>query len=101
MACARSATCSFAKMLDTWLRTVLRPRNSFRAMVWLLAWAMRSRTYCSRSVSSGKASGGPCAFRAEKYSMTRRAMAGPKMASPEAMASMARAISAFSAALSR
>jgi hypothetical protein len=74
-------------MLETWLRTVFWLRTNWRAMASSLwPWAMRSRISRFRSVSSGKARGGPGTRGAEKYSMTRRAMAGPKMASPEATA---------------
>src|SRR5215475_14025331 len=39
MAWARSATCSLARMLDTWLRMVLGLRDS-RVAIAVLAWAL-------------------------------------------------------------
>ncbi len=103
MACARSATRSLAKMLETWLRTVFWLRRSLRAISGFVSClAMSARISCSRSVSSGKASGGALGRGpANYYCMRRLAIEGPKMASPLTTARIERRISAFRAPLSR
>ena len=60
MASVRSATWSFERMLETWLRTVLGLKTRRAAMSALdLRWAIRVRISYSRSISSGKNCAGP------------------------------------------
>lgn len=66
-------------MLDTWLRTVFGDRFSCRAISGFVRFRARwARISRSRSVSSGKvtARGGRA-----RYSVIRRAIAGPNRAS--------------------
>src|SRR5262249_49759333 len=100
MAWARSVTWSLARMLDTWLRTVLGLSDS-RVAIAVLArpWASRSRTWGSRLVSWGRGGGG--AGGAVKQASIRAAGWAAKMMPPLAAAWMAQRICSRLAPLSR
>jgi hypothetical protein len=93
MAWFRSPTCSLLKIAATWLATVFGAIDIRRAIsVLRTPAAMSSSTSRSRLVKPGNgvlwAGAG-----AETRPSTRRAIPGPKMASPAATAWMARTIS--------
>ena len=94
MAWARWATCSLAKMLLAWLRTVFTDRVRSRAISALSRpSAILPRISRSRSVRSGKAWADGRLRTWRKYVITRSAMPGPKITSPAPTASIARRIS--------
>ena len=85
MAWFRSATCSLVKIAAMWLATVFGAMDIRRAISALRTpAARRSSTSRSRLVKPGN--GVLWAADAETRSSTRRAMLGPKMASPAATA---------------
>lgn len=103
IACARSEMCSFAKMFEMWLLTVLPLMNRRDAICWLsIPDAIRSRTARSRSVRDGNGrTDQPCPSACWKKLVSRRAIAGPNSASPPATARTVRSTSAVSAPLSK
>src|SRR5215208_4364399 len=61
-----------------------KSRPAILALEW--PWAMSSRISTSRTLSSGKMSSREAGLGSEKKSMRRRAISGPKWASPAATA---------------
>ena len=102
IACARSATWSLLKMFETWLRTVLPLMCRRPAIVGLARpCAISASTSRSRSVRPGNTSEGISGRGAERYSISRLAIGGPKIASPLPTATIARRISSWSSPLRR
>ena len=98
-AAVRSVTCSFIKIAETWLRTVLSVIPSCLAISELRApSASRPSTSRSLGVKSGNGEAGRAA---PNSSVIRRATAAPYTAWPSATARMARMSSALSAPLTR
>jgi hypothetical protein len=94
---ARSVTRSVVKMLEMWLRTVFWLRAKRRAIASLPA---PGRSAPAPRARAGLVAGMPGAARLvrPRYSIRRRAIAGPKTASPEPTAGSSNGIGSVDAA---